>query len=80
MTPPPPGTGLPADGKGLVHIMKAGNYRFINATVTIAQLQERTFLPSTFTPIKASGVPEWIKPDGTREVIPTIYLYPPFSK
>jgi hypothetical protein len=76
--PPPPGTGLRADGRGIIHIHKAGFYEFYGAKVNLANgptwFNEGAW--ASVLSVSSSRI-EWRKPDGTREAIPTVVMYPP---
>ena len=79
-SPPPPGTGLREDGKGAIHFPWTGTYIFfggvVNSSDTLQFHQGGGYGWVTKT---WSGPLEWIRPDGVREKVPTIYLYPPFG-
>lgn len=78
-SPPPPGTGLRKDGRGVVHLPKHGFYRFIGGVVNSTP-GPRWYTGGSYGSVqKTSSAPlVWIRPDGRQEPVPTIYLYPPF--
>lgn len=77
--PPPPGTGLAADGRGLVHVMVAGTYVFHGALVNKTP-GPRYYLAGAFGLVDPHTTRlEWTKPDGTREIVPPEALYPPYG-
>lgn len=77
-TPPPPGTGLAADGTGLVHVMHPGFYVFHGATVNNTP-GPRWYAESSYGRVQMTSCAplEWTRPDGKREVVPVTLLYPP---
>lgn len=79
MAPPPPGEGLRADGRGLVHIMQAGFYMFHGAMVN-RTVGPRWYDAGSYGSVAAhASMIEWTPPSGKREPVPIKYLYPPMA-
>jgi hypothetical protein len=78
-TPPPPGTGLAANGRGIIHIPKPGIYTFHGAVVNT--LHTSSFVGGDYGSVQQinSAPMEWTRPDGVREKVPTTLLYPPMG-